>query len=69
MSIEKVMGGFTGYDITCEICGQTEYLDFDWENFKAAVAEAKERGWKTWKDEDGQWCHICSICQTKEAKS
>jgi hypothetical protein len=67
MTIERVMGGFTGFDITCEICDQTEYLDFDWESFREAVAEAKTRGWKAYKDEDGQWCHICWGCQKKEA--
>lgn len=66
MSIDRVMGGFTGFDIECDICGVTEYLDFDWENFREAVAEAKVRAWKAYKDEDDQWCHKCPDCQKKE---
>ena len=62
MTIEQTQGGFMGFDIECNICGTNEYLDFDWENFRAAVADAKERGWKIYKNEDGEWCHKCPEC-------
>lgn len=65
MSLERV-GGFTGFDITCDICGESEYLDFGWDNFQGAIAEAKARGWKAYKDEDDEWCHKCQTCQIKE---
>ena len=32
MSIERVMGGFTGFDIECNTCGQTHSFSYscDW---------------------------------------
>jgi hypothetical protein len=65
MTIDKVVGGFTGFDIECDTCGKTQYLDFDWESFREAVAEAKENGWRSYKDEDGEWRHKCPECQRK----
>lgn len=67
MSIERTMGGFMGFDIECDTCGETEYLDFDWEDFQGAIAEAKQRGWKSYKNKDGEWCHKCLTCQDKAA--
>jgi len=65
MTIEKVEGGFTGYDITCDNCGESEYLDIEWENpFSAVVAEAKELGWKSVRV-NGEWEHRCPRCQEK----
>lgn len=68
MSIERVMGGFTGFDIECDTCGQVQYLDFDWQHLREAVAEAKRSGWKIYKDEDGEWCHQCQDCQIREER-
>ncbi|MHB8053636.1 MAG: hypothetical protein ACYDH3_00060 [Candidatus Aminicenantales bacterium] len=45
MSIERAPGGFTGFDLICDECGESVYLDYDWNQFKAAVADAKEQGW------------------------
>ena len=66
MSIERTMGGFTGFDMECNGCGQVEYFDFDWDNFNAMIAEAKAGGWKIFKDEYGEWMHFCSECSLKE---
>jgi len=66
MTIERVLGGFTGFDIECDICEITQYLDFDWEEFNAAIAEAKASGWRSYKDEDGEWRHECPECQRKK---
>lgn len=63
MSIERTMGGFRGFDIECDKCGQSQYLDFDWGNFRGAIAEAKTSGWKIFKDEHEDWIHICRDCQ------
>ena len=65
MSIERVQGGFTGFDIECDICEQSEYLDFDWDNFLGAISEAKTYGWKVFKNEHDEWMHTCRDCQLK----
>ena len=65
MSIERTMGGFTGFDIDCDKCGQSQYLDYNWDNFQGAIAEAKESGWRIFKDEHEEWIHICRDCQEK----
>jgi len=65
MSIERTMGGFMGFDIECDICGQSTYLDYYWDNFQGAIAEAKSCGWKI-KYVNGEWEHICFDCQLKE---
>ncbi len=66
VSITRVDGGFTGFDLICDECGETVYLDYDWDQFKAAVADAKEMGWKIRKNRDGQWENICPECQEAE---
>jgi len=50
-----------GFDIECDICGQSEYLDYSWDNLQGAIAEAKSSGWKIGK-KSGEWTHICSNC-------
>lgn len=51
MTIERTLGGFTGFDIECDICGQSTYLDFGWDDFLNAIAEAKAYGWRIFKNE------------------
>lgn len=67
MSIEKTIGGFTGFDIECDSCGQSAYLDCGWDNLQGAIAEAKSSGWKI-KNVNGEWECICLDCQEKEKK-
>lgn len=68
MSIEQTMGGFTGFDIECDICGQPEYLDYGWDNLQGAIAEAKSSGWKIRHagQLSGEWECTCSDCQEEE---
>ena len=68
MTIERVMGGFTGFDLECDECEETRYLNWDWEDFNSAVAEAKALGWKAHKDHYGNWNHLCPNCAEKEIK-
>ena len=66
MSIEKVEGGFTGYDLACDECGDIEYIDVDWDSpWGEVLAEIKARGYKSVKAGEG-WEHLCPSCQ-KEA--
>lgn len=67
MTIEQTMGGFMGFDIECDKCGQSEYLDYYWDNFQGAIAEAKSSGWKI-NYVNGEWEHTCLDCQEKEEK-
>ena len=65
MSIEQTIGGFMGFDIECDICDKSEYLDYGWDNFQGAIAEAKSFGWKI-KHINGEWECTCSDCQKKK---
>ena len=67
MSIEKTIGGFTGFDIECDICGQSEYLDYSWDNFQGATVEAASSGWRL-RYIHNIWECVCSDCQEKEEK-
>lgn len=65
--IERTPGGFTGFDIECDSCGQSTYLDYGWDNFRAAIAEAKSFGWRIeFESISGEWEHTCPDCQDKE---
>jgi hypothetical protein len=64
MSIEKTPGGFTGFDMTCDICGKTIYLDFERDDFIGAIREAKQSGWRITKIAD-DWEHYCPACVDK----
>lgn len=65
--IEQVRGGFTGFDIECDSCGLSIYLDYYWDNLQGAIAEAKSDGWKIERVND-EWRHMCPECRQKEEK-
>lgn len=44
----------------CDGCG--DQLQTTTRHLKAANAEAKEQGWRTYKD-DSEWVHKCSFCK------
>lgn len=50
----------------CDTC--PEVLDTDTEDFDPAWAEAKEVGWRAYK-EAGEWCHACPACAEDWAKA
>jgi len=56
-------GGISGFDMDCDECGQTEFFDRTY--FKDFIAEAKMSGWKIFKDEVGDWTHLCPSCALK----
>lgn len=37
------------------------------DDFDDAVQAMKAAGWKTKKDEDGEWVNICTDCQKQES--
>lgn len=62
MSIERE-GSF--YFLYCDVCGYPADEQFD--EFMDAVEFKKREGWKSRKDEDGNWEDICPECLELEA--
>lgn len=61
----------TEYDNYChEMTMQCDNKDC-WEesvfigSFRECIIEAKEEGWRIYKNEDDEWCHICPFCKNK----
>jgi hypothetical protein len=50
----------------CENCGLR--AEFPPSNFFACKDELKARGWRIWRDREGDWNHLCGKCVRKEAK-
>lgn len=48
--------------MTCDICGNDELFYGD---FKSCIAQSKEKGWKTFK-EDEKWCNKCPSHEADE---
>lgn len=47
----------------CDDCGtDTEHQLQGCRDFLEFVAELKDDGWKVFKDEDGEWRHLCPDC-------
>lgn len=57
-------GGISGFDIECDECGQSE--NFDRTYFQDFINEAKSCGWKMFRDEKGEWMHLCQTCEGEE---
>ena len=57
MSIEKNYGMYTA---VCDIC-DTELSPLS--DFQLAVESRKKAGWKSHKDENGEWADYCPDCQ------
>jgi len=66
MSIEQLTWGF---DVTCDYCGETQFFDISEHHFPTLLAEMKEYGWKSRKDQDDEWEHFCPSCQDREKES
>jgi len=51
--------------IYCDGCDEEQEFDgFDGHvDFHKAIKEAKEYGWKMYKDKDGEWAHYCIDCK------
>ena len=59
MSIERMMAG---YDVTCDICGQTTFFEADC--FSELLAAMRQDGWVSVKEDgwDDAWTHKCPDC-------
>ena len=53
-------GGISGFDIDCDTCGQSTFFDRTY--FQDFISDAKEAGWKIYKDNGGEWAHSCPAC-------
>ena len=47
---------------TCDICDDEYYASG---SFKDVWEAAKEAGWRTFPDDDGEWNHRCPDCRGK----
>lgn len=52
------------YDVLCDKCSYSEY--FEVFSFTELIQQMRENNWKSQKDKNGQWEHICFECQKKE---
>ncbi len=50
----------------CDEC--PEHIDTGCFDFTVALAEAKKKGWRTFKGPDGLWAHSCPSCTEDFAK-
>ena len=56
-------GRISGFDIECDKCGQAQ--NYDRTYFKDFMAEARQDGWVSKKDDAGEWTHLCPTCALK----
>ena len=60
MSIEKQKGKII---LTCDECADT-YDEYDADDFKQMIKDAKTDDWKIFRDDDtDEWLHWCPNCQ------
>lgn len=59
-------GGISGFDIECDECGQTQ--NYDRTYFKDFIVDIRADGWKSIKDEVGDWTHLCPTYAAKESQ-
>ena len=57
MSIVRTHGTI---DFECDICGEILFTAQD--DFKDALDEMKEEGWRAFKDRHDEWEHKCPDC-------
>lgn len=51
------------YTLSCDVCGDEAPQSFD--DFYEVVEYKKENGWKSQKDEHGNWEDVCPDCAAK----
>jgi len=51
---------WNGYTLTCDHCEEEEELDDS--DFQEVVDWARDNGWKTFRDESGNWVNHCPDC-------
>jgi hypothetical protein len=62
MAVEKTIDGF---DVECdgELCPENlsvESLSHQWSDL---MSEMRNKGWRSLKEVDGQWVHLCPHCR------
>lgn len=50
------------FSVECDDCGESEEIDGQ---FDDCVDFMRENGWKSFKDEDGDWVNLCNVCKLK----
>ncbi|NCB52443.1 MAG: hypothetical protein EOM54_11290 [Clostridia bacterium] len=50
---------------TCDICGEMLQPE---DSFPAAVQARREAGWKSSKNDDGDWEDACAVCRNGGAE-
>lgn len=60
MSIEKTEVRYV-YEIYCDKCGASEEIESEF-GFGDVYSQAKEDGWRAFKEPDGSWGHSCPDC-------
>jgi hypothetical protein len=63
MTIESTDYGAT---VSCDFC-DTE-IELQVHSIPLAAKIARERGWRTFRDESGDWCQRCPDCLRKWAQ-
>lgn len=63
MTINRVLGGFRGYDIYCDKCNREGYIDIEWDApLREVLAGAEDKGWQIVRV-NGEWKHRCLSCR------
>lgn len=44
----------------CDDCGEHSEIG---DNFNQVISDIKADGWKIYKDENGDWIHLCTSCR------
>ena len=55
----SIISNFGLHTPVCDICGNKLHYEND---FYDAVSAKKNAGWKSQKDESGEWQDVCSEC-------
>jgi hypothetical protein len=58
--------GAQAFVVHCDEC--PESFDTEHVDFTAALAAAKQNGWRVYKGPDKQWAHACPSCTEDFAK-
>ena len=60
MTIEKTDARYV-YEIFCDKCGGSEEFESE-TGFGGVYSQAKDRGWRAYREPDGTWAHSCEDC-------
>lgn len=47
---------------SCDSCPDATDLGDEGEEFAEAIEKLKKLGWRIYKDDDGEWAHMCPSC-------